>query len=443
VPSQLDSREESLSLLEWPAVSARVARFASTDVGKRALLGVHGMIEVPEDRERSELLLGLTRDAYRLEYTLAKPLTFLGVHDIAHDVRMTAKGLALDGKQLLRVADTLGAARKIRRHIEAAAQPTRGEDEERASTGSSDVGVAPELHRRAVADCEMLNEMGEAGGAWMPRFVKLVSHFRTWPDVEAEIRETVDEFGSVFDSCDAQLAGLRRGIKDVTASIRERLQSLMAAHPDAIQDRVITTRYNRFVIPVKVGRKGEFRKGVVHDISQTGSTVFIEPQATRALNDKLRELIAREKARVAAVLRKVSLESVAQTADDVDHLSAVLAMIDAATARARASHSLDGVDVVFDNSSPICLRRARHPLLSWKAMDEEQAAALRLGSGDKVNDALEGDDGGVKGTSSHWKKQVVPSDYIVGDDVRCVCVTGPNTCVGICNPDVCRLGLLS
>jgi DNA mismatch repair protein MutS2 len=228
----------------------------------------------------------------------------------------------------------------------------------------------------------------------------------------------------VFDSCDAQLAGLRRGIKDVTATIRERLQSLMAAHPDAIQDRVITTRYDRFVIPVKVGRKAEFRKGVVHDISQTGSTAYIEPQAVRALNDKLRELVAREKARVSAVLRIVSFQTVAPTADDVEHLSAVLAVIDAAT----ASRSLDAVDVMFDDSSPICLRCARHPLLSWKAMDAEQAAARRKNRAIECDADAKGSLGNAESDLSRpWKEQVVPSDYIVGDDVRCVCVTGPNT----------------
>lgn len=425
-----DAREESLALLEWPALSARVAGYASTGLGRAALLGDNGMLEVPEKVEESERLLALTRDAYRLEYVLAKPLRFAGVEDIAGEVRMAAKGAALDGKVLVKVADTLRAARLVRRHVEAA--NAGGAEEEDMSEGEGGAGGGRSLNGMDARDRAMLRAMraatesgsGSGGGQRLPALAALVTEVRSWPDVEAEIRETVDDFGDVFDSCDSQLAGLRRGIKDVNAAIREKLMAAMAANSDAIQDRVITTRFDRFVIPVKMSHKAKFSKGIVHDVSATGATAYIEPHAVRGLNDKLRELGSREKARCLTVLRKLSTEVVAQTVDDVDHLSSVLAIADAACARARASRSLNGVDVVFDDDAQVSLRAARHPLLSWQAM---QAEAAEIRSAGKAAEGEEIGGGGGRPRVMSWKERVVPSDYVVNDGIRCVCVTGPNT----------------
>lgn len=406
--SSIDPAVETLALLEWPALSRRVASLTSTVYGRDYLLRGNGMLEVPSAKEQSERLLALTREAYFLEYVLAKPLPFGGMHDVMHDVEMTRKGLALSGPQLMQIAETLDAARKLRRHVETAVAPTK-EDAFRDLDGGVSSDESDLKTKLAI-------------------FRNMVSKFKTWPDVEAQIRETLDDFGEVLDSCDPKLAGLRSGIRDVISTVRSRLQSLMSAHSGAIQDRVITSRFDRFVIPVKISHKSEFRKGVVHDVSASGSTAFIEPQAVRALNDKLRELVASEKACVSAILRKLSVEVVARTADDIAHICSVAGILDAACARARASFSLNAHDVSFTSvSGAVRLYNARHPLLSWKAMDEEKFEDPGSDKADSKSCDFSGVDQFSAKTEKLWKRSVVPSDFIVPEGVRCVCVTGPNT----------------
>lgn len=408
-PSDVDARSESLILLEWPQISARVARYASTDIGRQHLLGDRKALLVPEVQEESEQLLALTRDAYDLEYRLAKPLALTGIHDIAIDTRMAAKGKVLQGRELLSIAETLAAARNVRRHIEAAAAGELDVDDR-------DSGPFGSAHARHA---NMEDTESEDMTDRLKVFQELVSAFRTWPDVESEIRRSINDFGAVEDSCDPKLAGLRQGIKEVSSTIRSQLAQIMAANPDAIQDRIVTSRYDRFVIPVKVSHKSVFRKGTVHDVSASGSTAFIEPDSVRKLNDKMRQLAAAENARVKVVLRRLSEEFVAQIADDAEHLTEVLAVIDAATARAKASHALGGVDVVFDNSQPLRIRGARHPLLSWHAIDEVNSERAEQKSETKKDSEDE--------QEASWKKRVVPSSYVLEPSVKCVCVTGPNT----------------
>lgn len=390
-----DIHKESLTLLEWPQISAHVLRHASTTQGRLALCASSTGLLVPTTRAESERLLAETREVSLLEYALCKPLNFSGVHDVAPLVQLAEKGKMLTGKQLISVAETLRAARNIRRHIEAAVPP-----------GAS---AHPE-------DLSILKEM--------------VSTFRTWPDAERDISRCIDDFGDVVDSADPELRGIRNSLREALSEVRAQLNGIMSRHAEAIQDRVITQRYDRFVIPVKMSRKADFRRGTVHDASASGSTAYIEPASVRPLNDRLRELAARERARVNAILRRLSGDVVAPIADDICNLGHVLAQLDAAAARARCSHSLDAIDVVFDDTKPLKLLGARHPLLSWKAKAEAQAR--QSDSTARDTSALSGqrkDETRFVKTRSEpeWKSAVIPSSYVLDDDVRCVCVTGPNT----------------
>lgn len=373
-PIAPDISTESQNLLQWPQLTAHVLNHASTPQGREFLAPSGASLHIGSTRAESELLLAETRELHHLEFQRCKPLSFAGIHDVSDLVRFAAKGGVLKGKELVRVAGTLRGARAMRRQVDV-----------------------------VVAD-----------GAELPILKGLVSTFRTWPEVEGEIMCCLDETGDVLESADVELRGIRLGLKEGFAEVRAMLNQIMARQADAIQDRLITQRYDRFVIPVKVSRKGEFRRGVVHDFSSTGSTAYIEPAAVRPINDRLRTLAAQEKARVNAILRRLSVEVVAPATEDICSLATVLGQIDAAAARARCSMSLDAVDVVFDDSKPLKLLGARHPLLLWKAMAE-------------VRRAGQVEDGRREERDPAWKKMVVPSSYVLGEDVRCVCVTGPNT----------------
>lgn len=372
---QKDIHMESLSSLEWQAITKQVMIHVSTKQG-RARIAPNGMLYIPSTRKESEALLRQTRELCNLEYTQCKPLSFTGVTDVSTNAIMAEKGRTLDGESIIEVAQLLSAARQTRRMIDSAEN--------------------------------------------VPTLKALVETFRTWPNVEREITKCLDYFGVVQESADPQLRSIRTSLKSTGVEVRQKLNDIMARESDAIQDRVITTRYDRFVIPVKTSHKARFKRGTIHDASSTGNTVYIEPVSVKGLNDRLREQTARERARVNAVLRKLSEELVKPIADDLCHIVDVFAELDATAARSRCSRGFDGVDVEFDDHNPLFLFGVRHPLLSWKAMSD-----IRV---EKANgkDIKESSDF-LQAQLPEWKKRVVPSSYKLSKDIRCVCVTGPNT----------------
>ncbi|CAN8071802.1 unnamed protein product [Agarophyton chilense] len=366
------SVEETLRLLDWPAVSAQVARYASTelaDIQLRRELGV----AIPESQQESERLLALTRALHYLYFTLLKPIDFRGIRAIGGLLLQAEKGVSLTATDLRKIADTLSAARRIRRFID------------------------------AVPD-EQVDVLK-----------KLIDDVRTYPKVESTINALIDEFGQVVDTYDAPLREVRADIRATSLDVTARLNRLMSTNANAIQERIITMRYDRYVIPVKTPKKGVFKRAVVHDVSASGGTSYLEPAAVRQLNDRLRMLAAKERARVNKVLRELS-ELVAPLREDVSHMCDVISQLDVGAAKASASNELGAVDVQFDNQKPLRLLGVRHPLLSWSAMTRPTSTEEELPSLQRETDE-----------EPQWKREVVPTNYKLSEDVRCVCVTGPNT----------------
>lgn len=143
--------EETMRLLDWPALSAQVARQASTDMADRRMRQVGGM-HIPTSRAESERLLMLTRAVHYLYFTLMKPIDFRGVCALQEVVVQAEKGVLLTAAELRRVADTLAAVRRIRRFIDA-------EQDERVLV-----------------------------------LTKLVADVRTYPEVESRIKKLIDDF---------------------------------------------------------------------------------------------------------------------------------------------------------------------------------------------------------------------------------------------------------
>lgn len=368
---------ESLNLLEWKEITARVLQFATTDLGRAALINTNipEHLYLPATREESEQLLQQTREIRHLEHVITFPLEFSPARDVKHLADFAVKGRTLTAADLLTIAKTLAVGRIIRKHIV-----------------SADPDTFSTLHN-------------------------LASPLKTSFAAEKEILRCIDEYGDVVDAADDALRNVRGGIRAATAEARTTLTELMNRHSDAIQDRLITSRYDRYVIPVKVSHKAKFRSCVIHDTSATGQTVYLEPAAVRSINDRLKQFVSKEKAIIHAILRKLSLEVVAPVASDIAALCGVIATLDAAAARAHASDSLHAVDVIFSESSSLNLPAARHPLLMWATVD----AAMGANYGSRSNGIETGE------SMSPWKGRVVPSTYAPPQGVRCVCVTGPNT----------------
>ncbi len=313
---------EALDLLEWPRLSGQVASFTSTEAGRRHCQA----LPLPHSWAESRDLLAETTELLGLDGVLEGGLSFRGIAAIAPTVLRCAKGGMAGGEELLALAGTLAAARRLRRQIE-----------------------DPDLR---------------------PMCSALVADLRTLPELEQRLHFAIEEGGRVADRASPELAGLRRQLQAVRADRRDRLQELIRRWAALLQDTVVAERNGRPVLAVKAGAATQIQ-GLVHDSSASGSTVFVEPQAVIPLGNRIRELEGRERQLEEAVLIELSA-LVGEEAPALEHLQAVVTRLDAGVARARYGAWLGAVrpELLEEGDSPFELRELRHPLLLWQQRRE-------------------------------------------------------------------------
>jgi DNA mismatch repair protein MutS2 len=344
---------ETLELLEWGRVCQHLATFTSTKLGAIAA----SRLPIPATFEQSLELLTQTKEAYFLETKLIGGLAIEGVQDITTALLRAERQGILSSEELLAIATTLAGARTLRRTLD------------------------------------------NAEGC--PNLQNLVSELRTYPDLEQEIYNCIDESGSVLDRASEKLGNLRLSLRQIRDQIYNSLQGIMQRRQNALQENVITQRSDRYVLSVKAPQKDQI-PGVVHDTSSTGMTLFVEPNSVVPLNNKLRQLVRQEQTEIELILRQLS-DRVTAVVEDLQRLLIIVTRIDLAIARARYAFWL-GANPPQWRSIPngelertaITLRQLRHPLLVWQQHHE---------SG----------------------REVVPVDVLISPNIHVVVITGPNT----------------
>lgn len=346
IAAQDRAQAETLELLEWGRLCDRVAAFAATALGAIAAR----RLRIPGDRIETERLLAQTREVTDLERRSAAALNFGGVRDIGVSLERAERQGVLSGEELLDIATTLAAARNL---------------------------------RRAIAEHEDLVVLNG-----------LIEPLRTLPDLEREIHHCIDDRARVADRASEKLGGLRDALRQVRDGIQQKLQNIIQQQGHAVQEPTITIRSDRYTLPVKAEHKGTIR-GIVHDASASGATLYIEPHSTVEANNRLRQLHRQEAAEEEAVRRRLTQE-VAQVLPDLELLLAIVTTLDLAVARSRYSGWLGANAPRFvEPHEAVTLRQLRHPLLV------DQAAR----SGETV----------------------IPIDVTVAPQTRVVAITGPNT----------------
>ena len=229
-----------------------------------------------------------------------------------------------------------------------------------------------------------------------PVCTALLSTLRTLPDLEQRLLFCLEEGGRIADRASAPLEGLRRQLMEGRRERRDRLQDLVRRHSALLQDSVVSERHGRPVLAVRAGAASQL-PGLVHDSSASGSTVFVEPQAVIALGNRIRELEGKERDLELAVLRELS-GLVGVDGEALELLQLILVRLDFALARARYGQWLGAVrpELSKELSAGFELKDLRHPLLLWQQKRE----------------------GG---------HPVVPVTISVGESLRVVAITGPNT----------------
>ena len=202
------------------------------------------------------------------------------------------------------------------------------------------------------------------------------------PGLEQQISSAILAPDAMADTASRTLAELRKKIRATENSIRDRLESMVRNMDTSkyLQESVVSMRNGRYVVPVKSEYKSEI-PGLVHDVSSTGSTFFIEPMSAVNANNALRELLIREKKEIERILAALSAEA-ASFREGICHSYEMLVQLDCIFARARLSHKMDGMEPEIRTNASLELVRARHPLIDRKKVVpvslRTRASSIRL-----------------------------------------------------------------
>ncbi len=200
-----------------------------------------------------------------------------------------------------------------------------------------------------------------------PLLGRIASELNTHREIKREIENAIDHEGKITDSASAELSEIRRGIRSLQARIRKRLEKLLerADLKPHIQDFFITERNGRSVIPLKIDSRGRVA-GVIHDISNTGETLFIEPFEAQSIGNELESIRAEEKVEEFRILRRLS-GMLRESLSDMEKDYQILLKVDSIQAMASFSDSMGMNPPEINEKGIIKIMKGRHPLL-WKAL---------------------------------------------------------------------------
>ena len=324
---------KSLELLEFDHAKALVARHASFELGRKAIADLQPL----NDRQTIEERLAECAEARHL-LSMQPDFAMGAVTDIRPAVSLAAQGRVLEPWELLEIAATLEAVANARHRIEE---------------------VSDELPR--------LWAIGQA-----------LSDLTT---LAREITRGIGPAGEILDTASPRLMEIRREIVEERRELVSRLEQFIAS-PEGqhlVSDMVVTQREGRYVIPVK----SEFRRdlqGIVHDVSNSGATVFIEPWSMIEPGNTLRELELEERTEIERLLQERS-EALGAHREEMSHDVEVMTRLEVAVAKARYAHEAKATEAALikaadDNALPtLTIRNARHPLLGPDAVP----LSLRMG----------------------------------------------------------------
>ena len=324
--------EKSLSKLELDKVLSLLADHASSQAAKDRCMAIRPSADADEIRH----LLDETSAACACITVKGSP-SFGGLYDVGASLDRADRGGCLSPEELLRIAAVLKSARQTKAY---------SEGEGRSAQESSVLDV-------------------------------YFQQITTNKYLEERIFTSILSKDEIADAASSELASIRRKIRQQSSKIRESLQKIITSpsYAKILQEPIVTIRSDRFVVPVKAECKSQL-PGLVHDVSASGSTYFIEPMSAVNGNNELRELFMAERKEIERILAELSAEAAGhreQIKLDYD----VLLQLECIFARARLSFAMRAICPEVRTDGQLNLIRARHPLITGKTV---VPISVRLGS---------------------------------------------------------------
>jgi len=268
-----------------------------------------------------------------------------GIHDVRPQVTKASMDAVLDTSELLDVAGTLASGRRLRGFV-----------------------------LKRAEKC--------------PKLAEIAANVGQFPRMEESVNDCIGENGEIRDTASPELASIRSKLKTTHSHLLDKLHSIINS-PEfrtMIQEHVITQRGDRYCIPIKAEHRPHF-SGIVHDTSESGATVFVEPASVVDMGNDLKELAVKEQQEIERILRRLT-GLIKAAGPEIQVTLVALARLDFASAKAILSCDMDAAEPRLNREGRLSVSRARHPLL---------------------------------------KGEVVPIDVELGRKFEALLITGPNT----------------
>ena len=340
-----NSLKRASKTLEFDKVLIELKKLASASITSEYI----DQVEISTQYEVVKNRLNETNEALKLIIAKGEPQLF-GIVDIRSIIKRTEIGGALTAGGLLQVSDFLRVSRGLKTYLK---KDSYNSDEE--------------------VKLEYID--------------KLIEDLYTDKRLEDEINSKIISEEEIADDASRELLRIRRGIVAKKDSIKNKLNGILSSHADFLQDAIVTLRDGRYVVPVKIENKSRV-KGLVHDISGSRQTAYIEPMAVVEANNDLKELYIKENLEIEKILKELS-ELVGETSEEIKSNQEKLIELDFIFAKARLGLNYRANMPKLNREGRINLIKAYHPFLD--------------------------------------RKIAVPIDINLGIDFTSLIVTGPNT----------------
>ena len=340
-----NSLKRASKTLEFDKVLIELKKLASASITSEYI----DQVEISTQYEVVKNRLNETHEALKLIIAKGEPQLF-GIVDIRSIIKRTEIGGALTAGGLLQVSDFLRVSRGLKTYLK---KDSYNSDEE--------------------VKLEYID--------------KLIEDLYTDKRLEDEINSKIISEEEIADDASRELLRIRRGIVAKKDAIKNKLNGILSSHADFLQDAIVTLRDGRYVVPVKIENKSRV-KGLVHDISGSGQTAYIEPMAVVEANNDLKELYIKENLEIEKILKELS-ELVGETSEEIKSNQEKLIELDFIFAKARLGLNYRANMPKLNREGRINLIKAYHPFLD--------------------------------------RKIAVPIDINLGIDFTSLIVTGPNT----------------
>lgn len=304
----------ALDVLEFDLIRKKLAAHCETEVGEAAALELTPVF----DAEAVWQLQSLTREGYELLGHQSLP-SLGSIRDFREPLRRAERGGVVDGATLYQIGESISAMRSLRMAVQ------------------SRKDLAPGLW----LICEPLPDLKE---------------------LESKLRSSLDGSGEVRDEASPELGRLRRQRASRALKILDRIQAYTSGkNRELLSDPIYTQREGRYVVPLKSENRGKI-KGVVHDTSGSGQTLFIEPEEIVQLGNDLRIAEAAEQAEVARILAELSAK-VGAHGSEIGFGVEAASDVDLVLGKARLGYEMDAVAPIKAKDASIKIVHGKHPLL--------------------------------------------------------------------------------